>query len=93
MYSGDTLRSTDDDATYCIACGEVLPQSEACEYNKHGERLNQQEREFEALCNPCDQEYSRVPRDELESLLVEAGAGTTDNAMFLRRYIELVQEQ
>jgi hypothetical protein len=93
MYSGDTLRSTDDGATYCIACGEVLPRSEACEYDKHGERLDREDTHSESLCKHCHQEYSQVPRGNLESLLVEAGAGTTDDATFLRRYIELVQEQ
>lgn len=93
MFGSDTLRSTDDDATYCIACGEVLPQSEAREYDRHGNRFNDQDSQSETLCQPCHQEYSHVPRDNLESLLVEAGAGTTDDATFLRRYIELVKAQ
>lgn len=93
MYSCDTLRSTDDDTTDCIACGEVLPRSETCEYDKHGARVDRQDTEFEALCKPCDEEYSRLPRGDLESLLIEAGAGTTDNTTFLRRYIERCKEQ
>lgn len=93
MYSSDTLRSSDDDATYCIACGDVVPLSKAREYDKHGEQSDRQDGRLETLCLPCHREYSHVSRSDLESLLVAAGAGTADDATFLRRYSELIQER
>ena len=82
-----------DDEVTCIACGETLPRSDAREYDKHGNRWERRNKEFESLCKPCHRELCHQPRAELESLLVEIGAGTRSREEFLSAYAEAVQER
>jgi hypothetical protein len=77
----------------CIACGATLPRSRAREYDKHGDRWGERDREFEFLCKPCHRECCHQPRADLEDTLVKAGAGTTDRERFLARYHEVVRSE
>jgi len=73
----------------CIACGESIPQSEAREYDKHGDRWDRRDKEFEHLCKACFAELCQQPRGGLETTLDAAGAGETDRETFLERFREL----
>ena len=76
----------------CIACGETVSRSDAREYDKHGDRYDRRDKEFEYLCKPCHREVSHQPRGDLEALLVESGAGDADCEAFLERYAELATD-
>jgi len=54
----------------CIACGEAVQRSKAREYDKHGNRWERADKEFEHLCKPCYRELCHQPRDGLEAALV-----------------------
>lgn len=82
-------RDTDACVT-CIACGNSVDRTDAREYDKYGDRWAREDKEFEYLCKPCHRECCLQPRDGLEAMLVQAGAGQTDRDSFLRRYHELV---
>lgn len=73
----------------CIACGSTVDRSDAREYDKHGDRFDRADKEFEHLCKPCYRDISHQPRGDLESVLVESGAGETSREAFLERYAEL----
>lgn len=92
MSIRDRFSNSDDDVT-CIGCGATVPRSEAREYDKHGDRWSRDGKRFEFLCKPCHQEYCHQPRDELESTLVDAGAGEVDTETFLRRYFAVVTDE
>lgn len=77
----------------CVACGATLTRADAREYDKHGDRWERHEKEFEHLCKPCHRGLCHQPRAELEGLLAEAGAGEQSRAAFLARYGELVEER
>ncbi|WP_276270624.1 DUF7562 family protein [Haloarcula litorea] len=83
---------TDRETVTCIACGDQVPRSDAREYDKHGDRWDRRDKEFEYLCKDCFSELSRQPRGDLESTLSAAGAGETDRESFLRAYRELAEE-
>ncbi len=86
-------RKTEQKSVTCIACGCSLPRSEAREYDKHGDRWERTGKEFEHLCKPCDHDLCHQPRDELEDLLVEAGAGNRSQAAFLSGYNDLIEDR
>ncbi|WP_255151315.1 DUF7562 family protein [Halorarius halobius] len=73
----------------CIACGTSVARSDAREYDKHGDRFDRADKEFEHLCKPCYRDINHQPRGELEALLTESGAGERDREEFLARYAEL----
>jgi hypothetical protein len=77
----------------CIACGDTVPRSKAREYDKHGDRWDRQDKEFEHLCKPCDRERCHQPRDGLEARLTDAGAGDTTRSEFLREFLETADGQ
>lgn len=77
----------------CIACGAELPRSEAREYDKHGDRFDRRNKEFEHLCKGCYREECHQPRRGLEDLLVESGAGEAARSEFLEAYTALATEQ
>ncbi|MFB6104256.1 MAG: hypothetical protein ABEJ57_04115 [Halobacteriaceae archaeon] len=77
----------------CIACGAEVPREDAREYDKEGERWDRRGKSFEYLCKPCYQELSKADREDLESRLVAAGAGTQTREEFLARYFETVDER
>ncbi|PSP31702.1 hypothetical protein BRC64_09125 [Halobacteriales archaeon QH_10_67_22] len=78
----------------CIACGETVSRPKAREYDKHGDRWDRDDKEFEYLCKPCDRERCHQPRGDLESVLEDAEAVTDgDRATFLSRYFELAEER
>ncbi|GGN96352.1 DUF7562 family protein [Haloarcula pellucida] len=76
----------------CLSCGESVSRDDAREYDKHGDRWNREEKSFEFLCKPCYRECCHSPRRGLEERLIEAGAGTTDQTTFLRRYCALARD-
>jgi hypothetical protein len=76
----------------CIACGESVPRSKAREYDKHGDRWDREDKEFEHLCKPCYRTLCHQPREGLEALLSESGAGDVPQSEFLRRYSEAVEQ-
>ncbi len=80
------------DRVTCIACGTSLPRADAREYDKHGDRWDRGEKEFEHLCKPCDRELSRCPRDGIEELLCELG-DDLDQAEFCARYMAAVSDR
>lgn len=79
----------------CIACGEVVPRSEAREYDKEGDRWERHGKEFEHLCKDCFREQCHQPRDGLEAMLVEIERAepSTTQAEFVREYTELAIER
>lgn len=75
----------------CIACGETVERAGAREYDKHGDRWDRANKEFEYLCKPCHGELCHQPRKGLESLLVEVNAGEGTREEFLARYAAAVE--
>ncbi|MFB6084060.1 MAG: hypothetical protein ABEJ94_07435 [Halorientalis sp.] len=76
----------------CIACGDSIARSDAREYDKHGDRWNREDKEFEFLCKPCYRDLCHQPREGLESLLVESGAGHRDHEEFVATFYELLAD-
>jgi hypothetical protein len=83
--SGDTVT--------CIACGESVARQQAREYDKHGDRWDRQDKEFEYLCKPCHDDLTHQPRPGLEDLLETVERDADDRDTFLARYRELVEER
>jgi hypothetical protein len=83
------------DAVTCIACGDSVPRAEAREYDKHGDRWDRRDKEFEYLCKPCHRGITHYSREGLEATLREAEVETDadSQAAFLRRYLELIEER
>jgi hypothetical protein len=81
------------DVVTCIACGESVSRSNAREYDKHGNRWDRSDKDFEHLCKPCYDDLTHQPRPGLEDLLdaVEADADSRDS--FLQRYTELAEKR
>jgi hypothetical protein len=77
----------------CVACGTGITREEAREYDKHGDRWQRRDKEFEYLCKPCYREQCHQPRAGLEALLVESEAGECSREEFLARYAALVRER
>jgi hypothetical protein len=78
----------------CIACGETVSRSKAREYDKHGDRWNRRDKEFEYLCKPCDRDRCHQPRGELESIVEDAEAATDGGQdAFLREYLSLAERR
>ena len=77
----------------CIACGEQVSRSDAREYDKHGDRWDREDKEFEHLCKPCFRELCHQPRDGLEALLEEVETGGLSRGRFLSRYADLVDRE
>ncbi|MFB6205713.1 MAG: hypothetical protein ABEJ05_04175 [Haloglomus sp.] len=73
-------------AVDCIACGATVTRSDAREYDKHGDRWDRDGKQFEYLCKSCDDDRCHLPRDGLEEILVEAGAGEVDRDAFLKSF-------
>ncbi|ACV46408.1 MULTISPECIES: DUF7562 family protein [Halomicrobium] len=81
------------DVVTCIACGESVSRSDAREYDKHGDRWDRTDKEFEYLCKPCHSDLTHQPRPGLEDLLETVEADADDRDSFLRRYVELAEEK
>ena len=77
----------------CVACGDQITRSMALEYDKYGDRWDRDDKEFEHLCKACHRELCHHPRDELEDLLVDLEAGTSETDDFLADYLEAVEER
>lgn len=80
----------------CIACGDTLSRADAREYDKHGDRWDRRDKEFEYLCKPCYRELCHQPRNGLETLLVEMELefeelGSRSRHRFVERYYEAVE--
>jgi len=86
-------RNGDGSQVTCIACGDSVDRGDAREYDKHGDRWNRQDKEFEYLCKRCYRDLCHQPRDGLESVLVESRAGEQDRAAFLDSYHELIEQR
>jgi hypothetical protein len=86
-------RQRDRSEVTCIACGEQVPRAEAREYDKHGDRWDRAEKEFEHLCKPCYRDLCHQPRKGLEELLADIEAEGVSRADFVARYTELVEEE
>jgi hypothetical protein len=86
-------RNRDELRVTCIACGDSVGRADAREYDKHGDRWDRENKDFEYLCKRCHRELCHQPRDGLEAVLVESEAGGTDQPPFLARYLELVHER
>lgn len=93
MSTRNRWHTDSDETVCCIACGADVSRTDAREYDKHGDRFEREGKQFEFLCKPCYREYSHQPRDDLESTLVEAGAGTTDDATFLKQYVAIARTE
>ncbi|PSQ18023.1 hypothetical protein BRD00_05990 [Halobacteriales archaeon QS_8_69_26] len=81
------------DPVTCIACGTRTVREDAREYDKHGDRWDRVDKEFEYLCKACHRELCHQPRDKLEGLLGEVDAGENDDDTFLEWYCGLVEER
>ncbi|MXV63063.1 hypothetical protein GS429_13490 [Natronorubrum sp. JWXQ-INN-674] len=77
----------------CLACGDQVTRSMAREYDKHGDRWDRSDKEFEHLCKSCHGDLCHHPRDELEDILVECEAGGADRDAFLAGYLETVEDR
>lgn len=77
----------------CIACGSSILQSDAREYDKEGDRWERRNKVFEHVCKPCHSDLCRQPRDGLEALLVDVGAGEVSQEAFLGRYLAAVETE
>ncbi|AKH96869.1 DUF7562 family protein [Halanaeroarchaeum sulfurireducens] len=75
----------------CIACGERVPRSVAREYDKHGDRWNREGKSFEYFCKDCHRDLTKQPRDGLETLLEQSGAGRVPDDVFLGRFAKRVE--
>ncbi|MFB6141858.1 MAG: hypothetical protein ABEJ30_00775 [Halorientalis sp.] len=79
-------REGGDAMVTCIACGDELPRADAREYDKHGDRWDRADKDFEYLCKGCHRDLCHQPRDDLEALLVESGAGVAPRPVVLERF-------
>ena len=86
-------RSGRGDEVTCIACGATVSRDAAREYDKYGDRWDRRDKEFEYLCKPCHRDCCHQPREGLETLLADAGAGERGQGAFLAHYTELVRER
>ncbi|WP_136716665.1 DUF7562 family protein [Halorientalis salina] len=86
-------RTRDGSQVTCIACGSSIARSDAREYDKHGDRWEREDKEFEFLCKGCHRGLCHQPRQGLESLLIESSAGERDRDAFLAKYHELVSDR
>jgi len=84
-------RGDRDRTVSCIACGATLSRSEAREYDKEGNRWDRSGKRFEYLCKGCFRDLSKEDREDVESTLVEIGAGHLDREQFLRAYAAAVE--
>jgi hypothetical protein len=76
----------------CIACGSSTDRNDAREYDKHGDRWDRENKDFEYLCKTCHREMCHQPRDGLESALVDSDAGECAQAAFLSQYYALIED-
>ena len=83
---------SDDTEVVCIACGESLDRPDAREYDKHGDRWDRREKEFEYLCKPCHRELCHQPRNGLESILSEIEGGSASARRFVEQYYEALED-
>ncbi|MGM0716314.1 MAG: DUF7562 family protein [Halobacteriota archaeon] len=72
----------------CIACGDTLDRTDAREYDKHGDRWDRIDKEFEYLCKPCHRDLCHHPRRGLESLLVALDGESSSARRFVERYYD-----
>jgi len=83
----------DEEEVTCIACGTDLDRSKAREYDKHGDRWDRTDKEFEYLCKPCYRDCCHQPRDGLEELLVDAEAGEVEREAFVEAFVAASEER
>jgi len=81
-------RREEESSATCPACGESVRRADAREYDKHGNRWERAEKEFEYLCKPCHGDLCHQPRKGLEATLVECDAGNSDRETFLSRFLD-----
>jgi hypothetical protein len=93
MTSWRHLAAGSESTVDCIACGAAVTRDDAREYDKHGDRWDREDKGFEYICKPCHDDLCHRPRDGLESMLVEAGAGTVDRDAFLRSFCRLDSQE
>jgi hypothetical protein len=86
-------RNREQRSVTCIACGDSISRSDAREYDKLGDRWEREGKDFEFLCKGCFRELCHQPREDLESLLTESGAGERGRKDFFARYDELIEER
>lgn len=77
----------------CIACGSSVTRSDAREYDKFGDRWKRKDKQFEYLCKECHRDLCHLPRDDLESLLIDVDAGKLSQMEFLEQYHTLVTDR
>lgn len=77
----------------CIACGATVPRADAREYDKHGDRFDRADKEFEHLCKHCHRDIDHQPRRGLEDLLLEFEAGDRPREQFLPWYCDRVEQR
>lgn len=76
----------------CIACDRTASRTDAREYDKHGDRFDRRDKEFEFICKACYRDLCHQPRGDLEAVLTESGAGSVSQSEFVARYTELATE-
>ena len=86
-------RDREEKSVTCIACGSSLARSKAREYDKHGDRWDRTDKEFEYLCKPCYRDCCHQPRDGLEDLLEDVGAGEVSRDEFLAGFAAATDER
>jgi hypothetical protein len=91
---GSTGAGTDSRTVECVACGDAVARDAAREYDKYGDRWERDGKDFEYLCKPCFRRECHQPRDGLESLLVDVGAGNgASQRAFLAAYAAAVEDR
>ena len=86
-------RSWSGKSVVCIACGTSVSRTEAREYDKYGDRWDRDGKEFEYVCKGCHGDLCHLPRDELETLLVDIDDERLPREEFLARYSRQVEER
>ncbi len=86
-------RDRDEETVTCIACGTSLDRSKAREYDKHGDRWDRTDKEFEYLCKSCYRDCCHQPRDGLEDLLEDVGAGDLSRDEFFEAFADATEER
>ena len=71
----------------CIACGVEVSRHEAREYDRYGDRFQRRGKRFEYLCQRCDAELCRHPREGVEARLCAIEPVVTSRTELMRRFL------
>ena len=76
-----------DTHVMCIACGVEVSRHDAREYDRYGDRFQRRGKRFEYLCERCDAELCRHPREGVEARLCAIESAATSRTELVRMFI------